>query len=59
MTSEHLKICEKLKFDYLSGMERGFEVKQRTFFLVSELLSFRYTKQTSKNVAATTFKGSQ
>ena len=25
-------------------------------FLVSQVLSFRYTKQTSKNVADTTFK---
>ena len=54
-----MKIQEKLKFDYLNGMERAFEVKRKTVFLVSELLSFRYTKQTSKNVAATTFKGSQ
>ena len=36
-----------------------FEVKQKTFFLVSQVLSFRYTKQTSKNVAGTTFKHNQ
>ena len=35
-------------------MKRAFEVKQ-TFFLVSQVLSFRHTKQTSKNVADTTF----
>ena len=28
----------------------------KTFFLVSQVLSFRHTKQTSKNVADTTFK---
>ena len=32
-------------------MKRAFKVKQKTFFLVSQLLSFRHTKETSKNVA--------
>ena len=38
-------------------MKRAFEVKQKTFFQVSQVLSFRLEKQTSKNVADTTFKG--
>ena len=37
-------------------MTKAFEVKQETFFLVSQVLSFRLIKQTSKNVADTTFK---
>ena len=37
-------------------MTKAFEVKQETFFLVSHVLSFRLIKQTSKNVADTTFK---
>ena len=32
------------------------EKKKKTFFLVSQGLSFRHAKQTSKNVADTTFK---
>ena len=36
-------------------MTRAFEVKQKTFFQVSQVLSFRFEKQTSKNVADTTF----
>ena len=31
-------------------------MKQKTFFLVSQVLSFRRKKQTSKNVVDTTFK---
>ena len=31
-------------------------MEYETFFLVSQVLSFRHTKQTSKNVADTTFK---
>ena len=31
-------------------------MKLKTFFLVSRVLSFRHTKQISKNVADTTFK---
>ena len=46
MTFEYLKrenlIISRMKRDY--------------FFLVSQVLSFRHTKQTSKNVADTTFK---
>ena len=38
-------------------MKRAFEVKLKTFFLVLQVLLFRHTKQTSKNVADTTFKG--
>ena len=37
-------------------MKRAFEVKQKTFFFVSQVPSFTLTKQTSKNVADTTFK---
>ena len=37
-------------------MKRAFEVKQKTFSQVSQLLSFRLVKQTGKNVADTTFK---
>ena len=37
-------------------MKRAFKVKEKTFFLVSQVLSFRHKKQTSKNVAETTFK---
>ena len=36
-------------------MTRAFEVKQKTFFQVSQVLSFGFEKQTSKNVADTTF----
>ena len=36
---------------------RGIEVKYKTFSLASYVLSFRHAKQTSKNVADTTFKG--
>ena len=39
-----------------SRMKTAFEAKQKTFFLVSNVLSFRHTKQTSKNAADTTFK---
>ena len=38
-----------------SRTKKAFEVKQN-FFLVSQVLSFRLKKQTSKNVADTTFK---
>ena len=36
-------------------MKRAFKVKLKTFFLVSQVPSLRLTKQTSKNVADTTF----
>ena len=39
-----------------SRTKRTFEVKWNTFFLVSQVLSFRLEKQTSENVADTTFK---
>ena len=45
---------EKLKSDYLKN-ERSFR-SEKTFFLVSKVLPFRHTKQTSKNVVDTTFK---
>ena len=37
-------------------MKRAFEVKQKTLSLISQVISFRYTKQISKNVAEATFK---
>ena len=40
----------------MSRTKRAFEVKKKTFFLVSLVISFRHTNQTSKNVADTTFK---
>ena len=40
----------------ISRMKRAFKVKWKLFFLVSQVLSFRYTKQTSKNVVDATFK---
>ena len=39
-------------------MKRAFEVKSKTFFQVSQLLSFKLEKQISKNVADTIFKQS-
>ena len=41
--------------DYLKN-EKSFRSEIKTFFLVSKVLSFRHTKQTSKNVADATFK---
>ena len=38
-------------------MKRAFEVKEKTYFLVSQVLSFRLKKQTRKNVLDTNFKG--
>ena len=52
MILEYLKIQNFI----ISRTKRAFEVKQKTFFLVSQVLSFTHTKQTSKNVADTTFK---
>ena len=37
-------------------MKIAFEVKENAFFTVSKVLYLRHTKQTSKNVADTTFK---
>ena len=52
-----------MKFEYLelynllfSGTKRAFQMKQKTVFLVSQVLSFRLKKQTNKNVADTIFK---
>ena len=36
--------------------DKMFEVKEKTFFLVSQALLFTLTKQTSNNVADTTFQ---
>ena len=51
MTFEYLKSQNLI----ISRTKRAFEVKEKTLFLVSRVLSFRHTKQTSKNVADTTF----
>ena len=47
-------IPEKWKFDYLKN-EKSFWSKTKTFFHVSQVFSFRNTKQTSKNVVNKTF----
>ena len=44
-----------LKLDYLKN-EKSFRSEIKSIFLVSKVLFFRHTKQTSKNVADTTFK---
>ena len=48
-------ISEKLKSEYLKN-EKSFRSEIKTFLLVSQVLSFRHTKETSKNVADTTFE---
>ena len=53
MTFEYLYVENlKLILGPISRTKRVFEVKQKTFFLVSQVFSFRHTKQTSKNVAS-------
>ena len=52
MISEYLKSQNLI----ISRTKRAFKVKLKTFLLVSQVPSFRHTKQTSKNVAGTTFK---
>ena len=56
-TSRESWIAENIKFDYLRT-KRAFEsaLKQKRFFLVSQVLFFRHAKQISKNVADTAFK---
>ena len=41
-----------------SRTKRAFDMKLKTFFLVSQALSFSLSKQISKNVPDTTFKWS-
>ena len=53
VSRHNIRISEKLKFDCLK--KRALEVKKKTFFLVSQVLSFRLSKKTSKNVPDTTF----
>ena len=48
-------ISEKLKFDYLKN-EKSFPSEIKTFVPILQVLSFRRTKQSSKNVTDTTFK---
>ena len=50
-----VKISEKLKSENLKN-KKSLRSEIKTFFLVSKVLPFRYTKQTSKNVADTTFR---
>ena len=52
MTFEYLKSYNLI----ISRTKRVFEVKQKTSFLVSQMLSLRHNNQISKNVANTTFK---
>ena len=47
--------AKMFKFDYLKN-EKSFRSEVKSIFLVSQMLSFRHAKQTSKNVADTTFK---
>ena len=47
-------ISENWKFDYLKN-KKSSRSEIKTFFLVSLVLCFRYTKQISKNVVDTTF----
>ena len=54
MTSWNL-ISKILKFDFLEA-EKSFWIETKFFFLVSQVLSVRLKKQTSKNVMDTTFK---
>ena len=42
-------------FDYLKN-ERSFQSEIKNMFLFSQVLSFRHTKQTNRNIADTTFK---
>ena len=51
MTPWHLNT-----FDYLKN-QRNFHSEIKNIFLVSQMLSFRHNKQTSRNIADTTFKG--
>ena len=46
---------ENLKFDYLKS-EKSFRGEIKNILLVSQVLSFKHKKQTSKNVVDTTFK---
>ena len=48
-------ISKILNFLIFSRTKRALETKQKTFFLVSQVLYFRLKKQTSKNVADTVF----
>ena len=56
MTSSHFEYLKKENL-IISITKTTFKVKLKTFFLAPQMLSFRLTKQTSKNVADPTFKG--
>ena len=49
-------ISKMLEVDYLKNKKSFRSEIKSIFFLVSQVLSFRHTKRTSKNVADTTFK---
>ena len=49
-------ISEKLNSDYLKNKKSFGSEKQKAFFLVSKVLAFRDTKQTSKNVVDSTLE---
>ena len=51
MTFEYLN-CWNL---IISRTKGDFKMTLKTFFLISQVLSFRHTKQTSKNVMGTTY----
>ena len=55
MTSWHSNIW-KDKNLIISRTKQAFKVKQKIFFLLSQVLSFRLTKQTSTNIMDKTFK---
>ena len=48
-------ILHKLNLN-ISRMKRAFEKKQKTFFLVSKVLSSRLKKENSKNISGINFK---
>ena len=54
LCGRYKSMVPKLKFDYLKN-EKSFRSEIKIFFFVLQVLSFRLTKQTSKNLADTTF----
>ena len=50
-------ISEKLQFDYEKKNEKSQQKEIKKVILVSQVVSFRLTKENSKNVTGTTFKG--
>ena len=54
MTSEYVKSKNLI----ISRTKRAFQMKKKTFFLVSQVLSFKRTKQAAKNVRDKTYNTS-